>query len=123
MRGKFLWACVTPYWYGLSSAHYKPPCTGRVCLSPRMRAMRPTMTIPVLREAVSADNNYGGARDGLRAQQTPHSPVFDSSLVPENCTSRGSCADTHGLSLPALLPGGGVSQPLVPGSAHRPRGC
>src|SRR5207247_5702138 len=34
------------------------------------------------------------------------------------CRSRGSCTNTHWLSLPSLLPGGVVSQPLVPGSTR-----
>jgi hypothetical protein len=125
MRERCLWACGTPL-LALPDSGYiirlptrSAACPwGRVCQSPRRLAMRHTMTIPVLREAVSADNNSGGAEDGLRAQQTPHSPVFDRSVVPGNCRSRGSCTDTHWLSLPALLPGGVVSQPLVPGSTR-----
>src|SRR5262245_61661498 len=70
---------------------------------------------------VFADNNCVDGGDGLRAPQTPHSPVFDRSLVPENCRSRGSYADTHGLALLALQPGGVLSLPHVLASAPRPR--
>src|SRR5712691_2753555 len=83
-----------------------------------MDAVEPPLTL-----TVSVDNNCDDFGDGLPALQTLHSQVFDRIQVPGNCTSQGSCADTHRLALPALLPGGVVSQPLVLGRAHRPRGC
>src|SRR5215813_9414257 len=75
-----------------------------------------------LRLTASADNNCDDGGDGPQAQQTPRSPIFGRSLVPENCRSRGSCADIHGLWLPVLLPGEIGFPPRVLASAHRPRG-
>jgi hypothetical protein len=77
--------------------------------------------MPPFTLTVCADNTCGDGADGLQGPQTPHTRASDRSLVPENCTRRGSYADTHGLALPALLPGGVGSLLPVPANAHRPK--
>jgi predicted transposase YbfD/YdcC len=77
--------------------------------------------LPLFTRAVCADNTCGDGADGLPGPQIPHTRASDSTLVPENRTRTGACADTPGLALPALLPRGVGSPRPVPASAPRPR--
>ena len=78
------------------------------------------MTPPVLREAVSADNNSGGGADTRQAPQTSRSPVSDRRQVLGNYGYRAAFDDTHGQRLPVPLLASSAYHTPALGGFHAP---